>query len=126
LSHKDLKPLYKKWYPKSNDYKKVIPEDVDISPVSLLNWFMDDGTSYQRRKNSKTKQIVIVLCSECFTKKNQQMIVDKINKEYGLGFKVVAYSHGTRWRIRLPQSQTSLFYEIIGPCPVPSMEYKWK
>lgn len=124
LSHRELKSLYERWYPKWNNYKKVIPEDVDISPVSLLNWFMDDGNSYQRRKNSKVKQIVITLCSECFTKKNQQMIVDKINKEYKLNFKVVSYN--SRWRIRLPQSQASLFYDIIGPCPVPSMEYKWK
>ena len=23
------------------------------------------------------------------------------------------------------QQQVKLFYDIIGPCPVPSMEYKW-
>ena len=132
LSHKELKPLYKKWYPKSNDYKKIIPEDVDISPLSLLNWFLDDGTSYQRRKNSKTKQISITLCTDCFTKDNQQMIVDKINKEYGKICKVFLYNykyrgeHRQRYRIKVSQSQSLLFYDIIGGCPVPSMEYKWK
>jgi len=132
LSHKKLKPLYEKWYPKWNNYKKVIPEDIDISPTSLLNWFMDDGTSYQRRKNSKIKQILIILCSECFTKNNQQMIVDKINKEYGDISRVVAYNYKYKdkycknHRIRIRQSQTSVFYDIIGSCPVPSMEYKWK
>ncbi len=132
LSHKELKPLHRKWYPEWNNYKKVIPEDVDISPVSLLNWFMDDGTSYQRRKNSKTKQIAITLCTDCFTKNNQQMIVDKINKEYGKICKVFLCNHKYKgeycqcYRIRIYQSKTSLFYDIIGPCPVPSMEYKWK
>ncbi|MHA1468937.1 MAG: hypothetical protein ACTSSP_00095, partial [Candidatus Asgardarchaeia archaeon] len=132
LSHKELKPLYRKWYPEWNNYKKVIPEDIDISPVSLLNWFMDDGTSYQRRKNSSTKQVVIILCSECFTKDNQQMIVEKIDKEYGKICKVFPYSYKykgeyyKRHRIRVYQSQSSLFYDIIGSCPVPSMEYKWK
>jgi hypothetical protein len=24
------------------------------------------------------------------------------------------------------KEQVSLFYDIIGKCPVPSMEYKWK
>jgi len=87
---------------------------------------MDDGSSYQRRKSNKTKQITITLCTECFTKENQQMLVDKINKEYGFKCTVVVSNDGTGWRIRLPQSQTALFYDIIGKCPVPSMEYKWK
>jgi len=93
---------------------------------------MDDGTSYQRRKNSKTKQITIILCSECFTQKNQQMIVDKINKEYGKICKVIPYKYKSKekyykhHRISIYQSQTSKFYDIIGNCPVPSMEYKWK
>jgi len=132
LSHEELKPLYQKWYPEWNNYKKIIPEDVDISPVSLLNWFMDDGTSYQRRKNSSTKQILITLCTDSFPIENQQMIVEKINKEYGKICKVFPYNYkykGTycrSHRIRIYQSQISLFYDIIGPCPVPSMEYKWK
>ncbi len=126
LSNKKLLSFYMRWYPEWNDYKKVIPKDVDISPASLLNWFLDDGNSYQRRKDSSTKQVVITMCSECFSKEDQQMIVDKIYEEHRLGFKVVAYSHGTGWRIRLPQAQTSLFYDVIGPCPVASMEYKWK
>jgi len=33
---------------------------------------------------------------------------------------------GTGWRIYIPQSQVEMFYEIIGDCPVSSMEYKWK
>jgi len=54
------------------------------------------------------------------------MIVDKINKEYGDISRVSPYSQGKGWRISIYQSQVSLFYEIIGSCPVPSMEYKWK
>jgi hypothetical protein len=126
LSNKLLQSFYKRWYPEWNNYKKVIPDDIDITPTLLLHWFLDDGNSYQRRKNSSTKQIVITLCSECFNKDDQQMIVEKINYIFGLVCTLKKVNYGTGYQIRIPQSQASLFYDIIGPCPVPSMKYKWK
>ena len=58
LAHKDLLPVYNTWYPASNNYKKLIPEDVVISSELLLHMFLDDGSSSIRRKHSKTKQII--------------------------------------------------------------------
>ena len=55
LAHKDLLPVYNTWYPASNNYKKLIPEDVVISSELLLHMFLDDGSSSIRRKHSKTK-----------------------------------------------------------------------
>ena len=126
LSNKKLQFYYERWYPEQNDHKKTIPKDIEVTSNLLLHWFLDDGNSYRRRKNSKIKQVIITFCSECFTKEEQQMISEKINNRYKLDCKVVPYSDGTGWRIKLPQSKTSLFYNIIGPCPVPSMEYKFK
>lgn len=126
LTHKTLLPLYNKWYPEKSNYKKVIPEDIEISSELLLNMFMDDGTSFHRRKKSKTKQIIITICSESFTRDNQEMFCEKINKKFNIDIKTTPCSSGTGWRIRVPQSQTNQFYEIIGSCPVPSLSYKWK
>ena len=126
LSNKILQPYYEKWYPKWNNYKKVIPEDIEITSELLLHWFLDDGNSYQRRKDSKTKQIMITLCTECFTKNNQEMIQIKIEDRLKLSFKFKKVNYGTGWRLYLPQSQAQLFYNVIGACPVSSMEYKWK
>lgn len=125
---KDLLSLYRKWYPLENNYKKIIPEDVDVSPEALLHWFMDDGCSTLRKGlDRKSKQVFITMCSESFTKDEQQMLSEKIYGQYGLTMNVrKSNSGGTGWRIIIPQSQTCLFYEIIGPCPVPSLEYKWK
>ena len=92
----------------------------------LLHWFLDDGNSYQARKNSRTKQIIITLCSECFSKNNQEMIMDKVNNKFNLSMRLNKANSGVGYRIVVPQSKASLFYDIIGPCPVPSMEYKWK
>jgi hypothetical protein len=126
LSNEHLKPFYERWYPAWNDYRKVIPSDLRLTPRMVLHWFLDDGNSYQRRKDSKKKQVVITLCSESFSMDDQQMIVDKMRDDFGIkgGLKKVPF--GTGYRIQFSQSQAPLFYDIVGPCPVPSMGYKWK
>jgi len=126
LSNKRLQSYYKRWYPEWNDYKKVIPEDIEITPNLLLHWFLDDGNSYQRRKDSTVKQVIITLCSECFSEDNQQMIVDKVKDKFELKCKLKKVNYGTGYQIVINQSQVPLFYDIIGLCPVPSMQYKWK
>ena len=51
----------------------------------------------------------------------------KANEEqFEIKSTVRKFNRGTGWRIFLPQSQAQKFFSIIGPCPVPSMEYKWK
>ena len=124
---KELMPLYRKWYPPENNYIKVLPEDTDISPTSLLHWFLDDGCSTRRKGyGRKSRQILIVFCSESFTREEQEFLCGRIMDEHGLKTNVRPANSGTGWRIYIPQSNADLFYEIIGKCPVPSLEYKWK
>lgn len=124
--HKSLRDLYNRWYPDWNNQKKIIPEDLSVSAEMLLHMFLDDGSSHHRRKESKTKQIAITLSTQCFEKENQEIFVDKVKSKFGLQMSVKTTGDGTGWRIQVPQSQTPLFYEIIGPPPVESLAYKWK
>lgn len=126
LTNNKLVPFYKAWYPKENDYKKVIPESIEINNELLLHWFLDDGSSYHRRKHSKIKQIKIILSSECFSRDNQEMLCEKINKKFGLKMNTNVCNSGVGWRIVVPQSKSNLFYEIIGSPPIESLVYKWK
>lgn len=121
-----LKDFYLRWYPKENGFKKVIPNDVSISPTALLHWFLDDGSSYQRRKNSAKKQVVITLSTECFSLENQQMLVDKIEREYDISFSIYPTNSGVGHRMVLPQKYSPEFYRIIGPPQPASLAYKWK
>ena len=123
-SHKELLPLYKRWYPEWNNYKKVIPDDIKITSKVLLHWFLDDGSSYSRKRN--TKQICIVLCSESFSRESQELFSEKIFKEFSIKCSVRRTQCGTGWRTFVRQKYAGLFYEIIGPSPVPSLAYKWK
>src|SRR5581483_9750932 len=72
LSNPLLRPLFEEWYPDWNDYRKVVPRSIRVDAKVLLHWFLDDGNSYQRRPESRTKQICITLCSECFAKEDQE------------------------------------------------------
>lgn len=137
-SHKELLPVFDKWYPKSNKYVKLVPRDIQLTAKVLLHWFMDDGNSYKRKRKyheqerchkhsrRKTNQIIVVFCSESFSKEDQEFLAKKMYKNFGIKATVRKYTDGTGWRIYIPQSQANLFYETIGPCPVPSMQYKWK
>lgn len=124
LSHKELLPLYRSWYPEENGFKKIIPMNIEINETVLLHWFLDDGSSYLRKR--KTQQIVITFSSESFSKQDQQTLCDRVMNRFPLTPTVHPCNSGTGWRITIPQSQASRFFEIIGPPPVASLSYKWK
>jgi len=44
LTHPDIVAQSKRWYPLSNGFKKKIPNDVRITPISVLLWYLGDGS----------------------------------------------------------------------------------
>lgn len=118
-----LAEYYRRWYV---DGVKTIPTDIEITPLFLLNWFMDDGSSYSRRRSSNKKQIIITLSCECFDKSSIDMMVDKLEYFTGLPFKTVKCNSGKGYRIQLSQRWSDAFFQYIGECPVKSLAYKWK
>jgi DNA-binding CsgD family transcriptional regulator len=123
-AHDFLLPIYRKWYPPENNYKKLVPQDIVITAETLLHWFLDDGYSYLRKR--PTKQVIIGLCTESFSKEDNMMLIEKIKQSLGLVFSIRKTKGGTGWRLILPQLQANTFFEIIGPPPVASLAYKWK
>jgi len=90
----------------------------------LLHWFLDDGNSYVRKR--KTKQVCIVLCSESFSRIDQELMSEKIWDKFGIKCSVRKCQSGTGYRIFVRQKYAGLFYDIIGPPVVSSLAYKWK
>lgn len=138
LVDKQLAPFYKRWYPEWNDYIKVVPEDIEIDGTLLLHWFLDDGYSYvvnRKYKNPKwnKRKIRIEFATQSFQKKELEIFSQKIYDKLGLIIKPKFHQRngkvaGTGYEMCLAETkeQVKLFYDIIGKCPVPSMEYKWK
>lgn len=126
-----LTEIYEKWYPASNNYKKIVPLDLKLNERILLHWFMDDGSSYRRKGyGRRSKQIVISFACESFTKEEQEFLAQQMLDKWGLMVNIRYYRIGsdgrTHYRMHLPQSQAEKFFNIIGPPPVPSLAYKWK
>lgn len=139
-SHTCLKDDLKRWYPKYNDYDsskpymKIIPEDVNISPKALLHAFLDDGSTYRRKRekeNSFKKQVYVTLSLQGFPRDNLEMFCEKFKKEYGYNINIKARpcTDGYGYLIEVSQGSYQKFMDIIGPCPEPLKEvfgYKWK
>ncbi len=127
LSHDELLPYFIRWYPASSGYKKRIPADVNISPTSLLNCFMDDGSSYNRIRNNKTtNQTYARISLQGFPKEDLIMLIEKIYKEYNLKISLHKCGDGFGNELEITQGNIKHFYEIIGHCPIDSLQYKWK
>lgn len=133
-SSERLTPYFNRWYPENNGFKKVVPSDLVVTPTVLLHWFLDDGFSSIRNRNkeyeklgfvSRKKQIRVEFCSESFSETENLNLVNQIEK-LGIGCYLTQSSAGTGCRIKINQSETDDFFKLIGPCPVPSLEYKWK
>lgn len=140
LSHKELRPLFLKWY-KQVDGKniKIIPEDIQLNRDSLLHWFMDDGYSYYVTKKWKTlngehtrKYVRVYMCTQSFQRKELDMLCSKIKERFGLTFyprfhkRKEGVKQGSGYELELSIKDVQKFFSVIGPCPVASMEYKWK
>lgn len=123
---KELSFLFQEWYPEWNNYEKVIPKTLDLTPKVLLNWFLDDGTT-SFRKNRNSKQIRMIFCSESFTKTDNEWLCNQLFTKYKIGAKIQRKPNaGYGWRIYIPTLYISKVYEIMGECPVSSLRYKWK
>lgn len=127
-AHRELVDIYRKWYPASVGYKKVVPDDIVLDSTSLLHWFLDDGYSL-RVKGAKYKTVFVVFCSESFSPDHQMFLCETMEKTFGLKTKLLRLKNrGTGYRIKVPTTEVEHFFDLIGPCPaeVPSMAYKWK
>lgn len=127
LTHKELLPLYEKWYPANNDFVKVVPDDLILNEKIMLHWFLDDGTT-SWRKRVKKNTVKLTFCSQSFTIDHQQKLCDKINEKWDLNAKTKSTNSGTGYVIGIPESKVLKFFDTIGPCPieVPSLMHKWK
>lgn len=130
LSHPELLPLYRKWYPPENGYRKVIPPDITLTPDTLLHWFLDDGYSYMVQKGPY-RYIRIEFACQSFLPEELRILAEHIKAQFGLVIyprlhKRNGAVRGTGMEMHLSQSSARDFFKIIGPPPVVSLAYKWK
>ena len=117
--HQELTELYYKWY----NNKKKIPQDLVLSPQSLLLWYIGDGGLI----NSKNSQY-IKLATQCFSKEEQETILipQLINFEAKIMKGDIGSSGEQQYFLYIPHRKIQEFLSYIGPCPFLDYAYKWQ
>lgn len=100
-----------RWY---RDGKKEVPRDLFLTPVSLANWFMGDGTSPEGTRGIKTS-----FATHGFPASSIELLEHLLS---GLGFHVSS----TKVGIYLYQDGVDNFMKLVEPFVLPSYRYKIK
>lgn len=106
--------LRNKWYPKG---KKVVPDDLVLTPLTLATWYMDDG-SFTNKDNAA------IFCTDGFGYNSFWKLFYKL---VDLGLTPTAFKNGKGYRIRIGNdinNSANKFFEMIAPYITPKMRYK--
>ena len=117
LVHRELKEIDEKWYPKDNNFIKVIPRDLILNSEIILHWFLDDG--YSCWVKGDYGKVHMRICTQSFSKDDQDFLYQQIKEKFNVTITSIKCRGGTGYL-------ASDFLDLIGPCPVPELSYKWK
>ena len=93
--------------------KKIIPNNLEIDPLSLAVWFMDDG--------SKSRSAVY-LNTQQFTLDGQQKLLNLLKNKFNL---IGSLNKDKKYfRIRINTESTKHFKEIVKPYIIKLFNYK--
>jgi hypothetical protein len=108
-----LKDYYYRWY--TNNGKKTVPNDLEITPVLLNQWYIGDGGFDSDKGYLRQIQIA----AHSFTFQERDFLVKKLIE---LGFKA---SNRKKGLICISKKSIQDFLDYMGPSPVECYAYKW-
>jgi len=114
LTYKELGDIYDKWYDAHGN--KRLPAGFSLTPVRLRQWFIGDGSNVA---DSKAK---CISCYTSFSPEDKARL--KATLERVLSRDLITHENGNKIYINADAVKT--LFDIVGPCPVPCYEYKWK
>ena len=106
----ELTPFYDKFFASK---KKRIPIDLDLTPLALAIWFMDDG--------SKTYSSVY-LNTQQFSKDEQLNLIYALKKQFGIDSTL--NKDKTYFRIRIKTRSIVEFINLVEPFVLEEFKYK--
>lgn len=115
ISYRTLMPERQRWYP---NHTKIIPKDLNLSPLSIAQWYMGDGCLTNKREKFRIK-----FSTDGFNEEDVSFLRDQIEELYK--------SHGCV--NFMPDHQPYLIYNFsnaifllrsMKPFIVPSFGYK--
>ena len=118
-----FKELEKKWYvPRTDHYhfkrRKIIPEDLKLTPFTLAIWFFDDGRNSQLHRNAS-------ISTDGFTLHECDKLVNLIDATFNIKCKTVKTKIESQFEIYFPTTSYLNLIEVIKPYAIaPSIQYK--
>ena len=109
LSLPELTEYYRRFYWQG---KKRIPDDLDVSPLQLATWFMDDGSKSRKTIYFNTRQFSL----EC-----QKRLIEKLA---GVGIKCTLNRDKIYYRLWVSVESIRRLVEMIQPHMLPMFFYK--
>lgn len=107
-----FRDLEAKWY---INRKKIVPDDLIISPKLVLHWFLGDG--------SLPKKEFAIFCTDSFSYLEVLTLSNKMNNEIG----IISSPNrcGDNYRLFVPKTSVPKLLNYIGSPPLTSMAHKW-
>ena len=93
--------------------KKIIPEGIDLDPIVLAIWFMDDG--------SKCRPSDVYINTQQFDIEDQKILIRALKK---LGLEATTNKDKKYYRLRFLKSSIPKLKQLLGDIVIPSMKYK--
>lgn len=118
---------YNRWYPNG---EKIVPDDFDINELdelSLVTWFLDDGSCYYTTKYPQNLQIR--LYTNGFSKKDAEKLRIILSKKLGEMFTLgTDKKHPNQFVIIGADAAARAFFKIIDKIAPTEMnrKYKWR
>jgi len=113
LSHFELEKVRLRYY---RDGRKVIPEDLELTPLTMAVWFMDDGS----RKSSQCRGLY--LNTQSFNFAEVEFLRKVILRDVHVATSVRQQSDGLQ--IYIPSPSVAEFHAFIADEMLPCMMYK--
>ena len=110
-AHPDITAQYKRWYP--NRVKKI-PEDVRVTPASVMLWYLGDGDFSGR---------VVRLHTQSFSTEEVKFVAARLSDVFNI--KTTTPRSGKGLYIRVATSDTKFFFKQIGECPIECYKYRF-
>jgi len=114
---------YQRWYPNG---EKHVPIDINLSPLTLAQWYMGDGSLSFRTGHGRTHAIFFYTYD--FTEQECDFLGNKLKEKYG--FNIKTYKRSNRKykgkEIYISGKRDVLrFLEMTRPYMVDCFAYKW-
>lgn len=93
--------------------RKIIPKDLELTPVTLRQWFIGDGGNYLYNGGG------IWLFLHAFLPDDIEFLKQKLEE---LGFGITVKDKDLRMKVKSARK----FLKYIGKCPIECYKYKWE